>query len=130
MRLQFPPEKTFDSKYSSGKFIISTYGSATFSPSGISSQPLPLFCPLLSLTSNPIACFDLPVQPPPAFNMVPVGGNAFWVLGVLWSLGALTLVFVLLRLYTRLKVVRAYGLDDHFFNASFVSSVGVDFLQC
>ncbi|CAN8100113.1 unnamed protein product [Discula destructiva] len=51
--------------------------------------------------------------------MVPVGGSAFWVLGLLWSLGAVTLAFVLLRLYTRLMVVQSYGLDDDFFNAAF-----------
>lgn len=53
--------------------------------------------------------------------MVPVGGTAPWCVGVLWSLAAFTSVFVVLRLYTRLKVVEAYGMDDHFFNTAFVS---------
>lgn len=53
--------------------------------------------------------------------MVPVGGSALWCIAVLWSLAAFTALFVCLRLYTRLKVVDAYGLDDHFFNAAFVS---------
>lgn len=44
------------------------------------------------------------------------------VLGVLWSLAILTFVFVLLRLYTRLRIVEAYGIDDHFFNSAFVPS--------
>jgi hypothetical protein len=50
-----------------------------------------------------------------------IGGQAPVVLGVLWGLTGITFVFVILRLYTRLKVVQSYGLDDHFFNASFVS---------
>lgn len=53
--------------------------------------------------------------------MVPVGGSALWCIAVLWSLAGLTSLFVLLRLYTRLKVVESYGLDDHFFNTAFVS---------
>jgi hypothetical protein len=50
-----------------------------------------------------------------------LGGDAPKMLAVLWSLTALALVFVLLRLYTRLRVLRAYGLDDYFYNAAFVS---------
>lgn len=53
--------------------------------------------------------------------MVGLGGDAPLMLGVLWSLSAITLVFVVLRFYTRIKIVQSYGMDDHFFNASFVS---------
>jgi len=49
-----------------------------------------------------------------------IGGLAPSMLGVLWSLTGITLIFVLLRLYTRVKIVQSYGMDDHFFNASFV----------
>lgn len=49
-----------------------------------------------------------------------LGGDAPKMLAVLWSLTALALVFVTLRLYTRVRVIRAYGLDDYFYNASFV----------
>ena len=42
-------------------------------------------------------------------------------LGVLWGLTAMALCFVILRLWTRLGVLSAYGMDDHFFNFSFVS---------
>lgn len=52
--------------------------------------------------------------------VVGLGGDAPKMLAVLWSLTALALVFFLLRLYTRLRVIRAYGLDDYFYNASFV----------
>lgn len=50
------------------------------------------------------------------------------MLGILWGFTAVTFVFVILRLYTRIKVVQAYGLDDHFFNASFVSNLSVSFV--
>lgn len=50
------------------------------------------------------------------------------MLGILWGFTAVTFVFVILRLYTRIKVVQAYGLDDHFFNASFVSSASISFV--
>lgn len=52
--------------------------------------------------------------------MIGLGGDAPTMLGILWALTGVTLIFVLLRLYTRIKVVESYGLDDHFFNASFV----------
>lgn len=48
-------------------------------------------------------------------------GNAPQTLAALWCLVALALVFVLLRLYTRYKVIDAIGIDDHLFNVSFVS---------
>lgn len=54
--------------------------------------------------------------------MVGLGGDAPMMLGVLWGLTFVAFLFVLLRLYTRTKVIEAYGWDDHFFNASFVSS--------
>lgn len=48
-------------------------------------------------------------------------GNAPQTLAALWCLVALALVFVLLRLYTRYKVIDAIGIDDHLFNVAFVS---------
>lgn len=53
--------------------------------------------------------------------MVGLGGEAPMMLGILWGLTGVTFIFVLMRLYTRVKVVQSYGWDDHFFNASFVS---------
>ncbi|KAG6354618.1 hypothetical protein INS49_004636 [Diaporthe citri] len=47
-------------------------------------------------------------------------GNAPQTLAALWCLVALALVFVLLRLYTRYKVIDAIGIDDHLFNVAFV----------
>jgi len=48
-------------------------------------------------------------------------GNAPQTLAALWCLVAVALVFVLLRLYTRYKVIDAIGIDDHLFNVAFVS---------
>ncbi|KAL7942899.1 hypothetical protein V8C42DRAFT_141823 [Trichoderma barbatum] len=60
---------------------------------------------------------------------VGIGGDAPKMLAVLWSLTALALVFVLLRLYTRLRVIRAYGLDDYFYNASFLTLLTYDIMM-
>lgn len=48
------------------------------------------------------------------------GGSAPSAITTMWVLTALTLVFVILRIYTRVWVVRAYGVDDHVYNLSFV----------
>ncbi|KAL2884439.1 hypothetical protein SGCOL_000386 [Colletotrichum sp. CLE4] len=47
-------------------------------------------------------------------------------LAVLWGLTGLALFFVLLRLYTRLVILQAYGVDDHFFNLAFLLFVAYD----
>lgn len=52
-------------------------------------------------------------------------GNAPETLAALWCLVAVALVFVLLRLYTRYKVIDAIGIDDHLFNVAFVSNQDV-----
>lgn len=51
------------------------------------------------------------------------------MLGLLWGFTSVAFVFVVLRLYTRIKVVQAYGLDDHFFNASFLSLLIYDIMM-
>ncbi|KAK3376498.1 hypothetical protein B0T24DRAFT_221134 [Lasiosphaeria ovina] len=48
------------------------------------------------------------------------GGDAPWALGVMWFLTALVFVFLLLRLYTRIVCLAAYGLDDHVYLVAFV----------
>ncbi|GAW23297.1 hypothetical protein ANO14919_128520 [Xylariales sp. No.14919] len=49
-----------------------------------------------------------------------VAGNASTALVTLWALAGVTLVFVLLRLYTRIRVLKMYGTDDHCYNAAFM----------
>ncbi|KAL6880043.1 hypothetical protein HDV57DRAFT_104172 [Trichoderma longibrachiatum] len=58
-----------------------------------------------------------------------VGGDAPKMLAVLWSLTSLALVFVLLRLYTRLRILRAYGADDYFYNAAFATLLVYDIMM-
>ncbi|KAJ0340995.1 hypothetical protein COL154_012069 [Colletotrichum chrysophilum] len=58
--------------------------------------------------------------------MIGPGGDAPMALGVLWGLTAMALCFVILRLWTRLGVLSAYGMDDHFFNFSFVLFIAYD----
>ncbi len=50
-----------------------------------------------------------------------VASNASTALVTLWALAGVTFMFVLLRLYTRIKVLKMYGMDDHCYNAAFVS---------
>ncbi|KAK8116547.1 uncharacterized protein PG998_004828 [Apiospora kogelbergensis] len=44
-----------------------------------------------------------------------LGGDGPYLVAVLWSLTALILFFLFLRLYTRIVCVAAYGIDDHFY---------------
>ena len=49
-----------------------------------------------------------------------IASGASEALMTLWSLVGFTFIFVLLCLYTCMKVLRMYGADDHFYNAAFV----------
>ncbi|KAK2782074.1 hypothetical protein FQN52_001228 [Onygenales sp. PD_12] len=40
-------------------------------------------------------------------------GEGLMAVGVMWMMTTLTLIFVVLRVYTRLVVVKSYGMDDH-----------------
>ncbi|SPO03188.1 related to integral membrane protein pth11 [Cephalotrichum gorgonifer] len=46
--------------------------------------------------------------------------DAPWALSVMWSLTSITLVFVILRLYTRVAIVKTFGADDATYNNAFV----------
>ncbi|KAK6212556.1 hypothetical protein LQW54_005141 [Pestalotiopsis sp. IQ-011] len=48
------------------------------------------------------------------------GGDATQAITAMWILTVLTLVFVVLRTYTRAFVVKAYGIDDHVYNFAFL----------
>ncbi|KAM6519004.1 hypothetical protein FALCPG4_012660 [Fusarium falciforme] len=48
-----------------------------------------------------------------------MGGDGPWAISVMWSLTAVTLIFVILRVYTRVFVVKSYGVDDHVYNLAF-----------
>jgi hypothetical protein len=48
------------------------------------------------------------------------GSDALSAVTAMWVLTVLTLVFVILRTYTRAHVVKAYGIDDHVYNLAFV----------
>ncbi|KAI1495945.1 hypothetical protein F5X99DRAFT_422513 [Biscogniauxia marginata] len=49
-----------------------------------------------------------------------VGGDAPLILSVLWALRSITFIPVVLHLYTRIKVVNTYGMDDRFYNTDFI----------
>lgn len=44
------------------------------------------------------------------------------MLGILWMFQVIAFILVGLRLYTRLVVMHNYGIDDHCFNFSVVST--------
>ncbi|KAI0424297.1 hypothetical protein F5Y09DRAFT_353589 [Xylaria sp. FL1042] len=50
-----------------------------------------------------------------------VASNASTVLMTLWALAGVTFIFVLLRLYTRIIVLKMCGTDDHCYNEAFLS---------
>lgn len=44
------------------------------------------------------------------------------MLGIMWMFQIIAFILVGFRLYTRLVVVHNYGIDDHFFNLTVVST--------
>lgn len=50
-------------------------------------------------------------------------GEAVWALAVMWSLTGLVFAFLVLRLYTRVVFLAAYGVDDHIYVVAFVSDL-------
>ena len=48
-------------------------------------------------------------------------GDGLEAVKVMWALVAMTTIVVVLRLYTRILVVRSYAIDDSVYNAAFVS---------
>ncbi|KAH6856277.1 hypothetical protein B0I37DRAFT_351358 [Chaetomium sp. MPI-CAGE-AT-0009] len=49
-----------------------------------------------------------------------MGGHGPWAISVMWIVTIVTFVFVILRAYTRIRVVQSYGLDDHVYNFAFL----------
>ena len=41
-------------------------------------------------------------------------------MSVIWAMTAIVFVFLMLRTYTRVAYIAAYGIDDHFYLISFV----------
>lgn len=46
-------------------------------------------------------------------------GEAPWALGVMWTLTSITLIFAILRLYTRVVIVKTFRVDDFVYNIAF-----------
>ncbi|KAJ1325015.1 hypothetical protein MN608_09724 [Microdochium nivale] len=53
-------------------------------------------------------------------TMTELGGQGPYCISVLWGLTALLLVFLVLRVYTRVVCVASYGVDDNLYNISIV----------
>ena len=48
-------------------------------------------------------------------------GDAPMAVGLMWMMTVVVLIFVGLRIYTRVVVVKAYGMDDNVYVFAFVS---------
>jgi hypothetical protein len=53
--------------------------------------------------------------------MSELGGDGPLCIAVMWSLTFIVFVFLLIRVYTRVVCVAAYGIDDHFYLLSMVN---------
>lgn len=62
-------------------------------------------------------------------TMMELGGQGPYCISVLWGLTALLLVFLVLRVYTRVVCVASYGIDDNFYNISIVSVYSCPFAR-
>ncbi|KAK7942480.1 uncharacterized protein PG986_011593 [Apiospora aurea] len=49
-----------------------------------------------------------------------MGGDGPWAITVMWALTAATFIFVLLRIYTRVVVVKSFGIDEGVYLLAFV----------
>jgi hypothetical protein len=52
--------------------------------------------------------------------MSELGGDGPLCIAVMWSLTFIVFIFLLVRVYTRIVCVAAYGVDDHFYAVSMV----------
>lgn len=50
-----------------------------------------------------------------------IKGEGPWVIGAMWALTVVALICVVLRAYTRIFVVKSFGVDDHVYNLAWVS---------
>lgn len=53
-----------------------------------------------------------------------LAGKGVRAVAVMWLMTFLSLIFVPLRMYTRIYIVKAVGIDDHVFNLAWVSLAG------
>lgn len=49
-----------------------------------------------------------------------MAGDGPWAVAVMWSLTVMVLIFVILRIYARAILVKAFGTDDYVFILAFV----------
>lgn len=58
-----------------------------------------------------------------------LGGEAVWAMPVSWMMTAVVFAFVLLRAYTRISCVAAFGVDDYIYLVAFVRPISSPPLQ-
>jgi len=58
-----------------------------------------------------------------------IGGKAPMALAIMWSLVAITWVFVILRLYTRIFIIQSVGPDDHTYWLSGVRACSYNYVN-
>lgn len=74
-----------------------------------------------SLTGLNCQAYKLQRIFPREIVIMAIKGEGPWVTGAMWSLTAVAFIFVVLRAYTRIFVVKSFGVDDHVYNLAFVS---------
>ncbi|KAH7169286.1 hypothetical protein DER46DRAFT_624507 [Fusarium sp. MPI-SDFR-AT-0072] len=57
-----------------------------------------------------------------------IKGEGPWVIGAMWALASVAFLFVVLRAYTRIFVVKSFGIDDHVYNLAFSTNIPRIFL--
>lgn len=54
-----------------------------------------------------------------------LAGEGTKAVAVMWAMTGVAFIFVPLRLYTRVYVLKAFGLDDHVFNLGWVRTIKI-----
>lgn len=65
---------------------------------------------------------SITVVPSSELTYYPITTTDIQVIIVLWVLFLVTSVFVVLRLYSRVKILQFYALEDYLYNIAFVSN--------
>lgn len=65
---------------------------------------------------------SITIVPGSQLSYYPITNWDIRVIIILWVLFFITLVFVVLRFYSRIRILQFYALEDHLYNVAFVSS--------
>jgi hypothetical protein len=66
-------------------------------------------------------CGLVPISKVSEILLKMLAGKGIRAVAVMWAMTFISFILVPLRLYTRLCIIKAIGLDDHIFNLAWVS---------